>query len=54
VNWISKREGKQVVFWSSQLNLIYCLISQMLMLARFRNSADVKAGSRAGGQKLML
>lgn len=44
VNWISKKEGKQVVFQSSQFNLIYCLISQMLMLAQSRSSSDVKAG----------
>lgn len=54
VNWITKMEGKQVVLWSSQFNLIYRLISQMFMLAQARSRADTGAGSWAAELKGML
>lgn len=54
VNWISKTEGKQVVPRSSQFNLIYRLISQMVTLAQARSGTDTGAGSWAGELKGML
>lgn len=54
VNWISKMEGKQVVLWSSQFNLIYWLISQRFTLAQDRSIADTGAGSWAGELTGML
>lgn len=54
VNWISKTEGKQVVLWSSQFNLIYRLTSQMFTLAQARSGADAGAGSWAAELKGML